>query len=134
MNQILPNLKSRIFSRVDIVGTIHNNLLTQWRHIPMGRFHVNTFFIWTTSDYYGPQKFLKNRVLKVNEASTTSVALKRLLSFMSWKHMCFQTFIYCKIGITNIAFRNNSNPLDYMLEYICCGLQIISQILRSEII
>ena len=34
----------KIHSWVDMVGTIHNDLLTQWRHIPIGRFCFNIFF------------------------------------------------------------------------------------------
>ena len=34
-----------------MVVTIHNNLLTQWRHIPMGQFCVNIFLIETTFNY-----------------------------------------------------------------------------------
>ena len=50
--------------------------------------------------------FMHSQVVIFCEASTTSVALKRLLSFMNWNHICFQTFISYKIGITNIGFND----------------------------
>ena len=47
---VLQNRKSSsiylcIYTRVDMVGTIHNDLLTQLRHIPMGQFRANIFLI-----------------------------------------------------------------------------------------
>ena len=45
---------------VDMVGMFHDDLLAQWRHIPMCQFRTNIFLIRTTSNY------LWARVLKVN--------------------------------------------------------------------
>ena len=36
--------------RVDMVRMIHDNLLTQWRHIPKGQFCANIFLIRTTKN------------------------------------------------------------------------------------
>ena len=50
--------------RVDMVRTIHNDLLTQWRHIPNCQFHTNTFLIWTTFNYLWASEVLKNQSFK----------------------------------------------------------------------
>ena len=42
--------------RVDMVGTIHDNLLTQWRHMPMGQLCTNIFF----SNYLWASEVSKN--------------------------------------------------------------------------
>ena len=51
---------SRLNVRVDMVGTIHDDLLTQWRHIPMGQFRANIFLIRTTSNYLWASEVFKN--------------------------------------------------------------------------
>ena len=45
--------------RVDMVGMIRDDLLTQWRHIPIGQFRANIFWYKLLPTNYGPQKFLK---------------------------------------------------------------------------
>ena len=52
--------------RVDMVRTIHDDLLTQWRHIPVGQFPPIFFWYELLPTIYGSQKFSKIRVLKVN--------------------------------------------------------------------
>ena len=39
---------SQAHIRVDMVGTIHDDLLAQWRYILMGQFRANIFLIRTT--------------------------------------------------------------------------------------
>ena len=50
--------------RVDRVGTIHNDLLTQWRHIPMGQFCANILLIRITSNYLWASEVFKNLSFK----------------------------------------------------------------------
>ena len=50
--------------RVDMVGMIHDDLLTQWRHIPMGQFSANIFLIQTTSNYLWASEVFKNQRFK----------------------------------------------------------------------
>ena len=50
--------------RVSMVVMIHNNLLTQSRHIPMGQFLAYIFLIQTTLNYLWASEFFKNRSLK----------------------------------------------------------------------
>ena len=52
------------YSRVDMVGTIHDDLLTQLRHIPMGQFRANIFLIQTTSNYLWASEVFKNQSFK----------------------------------------------------------------------
>ena len=52
-----PACDQGIQGRVSMVVTIHNNLLTQGRHIPIGLFITSIFLI---------QKFSKISILKVN--------------------------------------------------------------------
>ena len=47
-----------------MLGTIHVNLLIQWRHIPMGQFHANIFLIQTTSNYLWASEVFKNQSFK----------------------------------------------------------------------
>ena len=64
---LLYSEKTRIFGaygsiiRVDMVGTNHDELLTHWRHIPMGQFRANIFSIRTTSNYLWASKVFKNQ-------------------------------------------------------------------------
>ena len=51
-NHLCAILLGQPLSRVDMVGTIHNKVLTQWRHMPMGQFHANIFLIRVTSTYF----------------------------------------------------------------------------------
>jgi hypothetical protein len=37
--------------RVDMVGTNHDEVLTLWRHMPMGQFRLNISLIRLTSTY-----------------------------------------------------------------------------------
>ena len=62
MAQKLPS-STRKYIRVDMIGTIHNDLLTQLRHIPIGKFHTNIFLIQTTSNYLWASEV---RVVKVD--------------------------------------------------------------------
>ena len=50
--------------RVDMVGTNHNKVLTQWRHMPMGQFRANIFLIPITSTYFWASEVFKNRSSK----------------------------------------------------------------------
>ena len=63
---IHKNFCGRLLCAVDIVITIHNDLLTHWRHIPMDQFHASIFWYQLLPTTYGPQKFAKIGVLKVN--------------------------------------------------------------------
>ena len=49
------------FIRVDMVGTNHNKVLTQWRHMPMGQFWANIFLIRITSTYFWASEVFKNQ-------------------------------------------------------------------------
>ena len=57
----LEELAQCTFSRVDMVVMIHNDLLTHWRHIPMGQFLANIFLIPITSNYFWASEFFKNQ-------------------------------------------------------------------------
>ena len=50
--------------RVDMVGTNHDKVLTQWRHMPMGQFHANIFLIQITSTYFWASEVFKNQRFK----------------------------------------------------------------------
>ena len=52
---------SYIHTRVDMVGTNHNKVLTQWRHMPMGQFRANIFLIQITSTYFWASEVFKNQ-------------------------------------------------------------------------
>ena len=58
------NCKGNTYNRVDMVGTIHDDLLTQWRHIPMGQFRANIFLTVTTSNYLSASEVFKNQSFK----------------------------------------------------------------------
>ena len=49
----------QIHSRVDMVETNHNDLLSQWRHIPLDQFHANNF-----SNYLWASGIFKNQCFK----------------------------------------------------------------------
>ena len=51
--------RSNTESRVDMVGTNHNKVLTQRRHMPMGQFRANIFLIQTTSTYFWASEVFK---------------------------------------------------------------------------
>ena len=53
-----------IFSKVDMVVAIQDHLLTQWRHMPMGKFRANIFLIRITSTYFWASEVFKNRSSK----------------------------------------------------------------------
>ena len=53
-----------ILARVDMVGTNHNKILTQWRHMLMGQFCANIFLIQITSTYFWASEVFKNRSSK----------------------------------------------------------------------
>ena len=53
-----------LFTRVDMVGTNHNKVLTQWRHMPMGQFCANIFLIRITSTYFWASEVFKNQSFK----------------------------------------------------------------------
>ena len=55
-----------IHTRVDMVGTNHNKLLTLWRHMPMGQFRANIFWYNLLPLTSVRQKFSKIRVFKVD--------------------------------------------------------------------
>ena len=50
--------------RVDMVEMIHDNLLTQWRHILMGQFRTNIFLIPITYNCLWASEVFKNHSLK----------------------------------------------------------------------
>ena len=52
------------YVRVDMVGTNHDKVLTQWRHMPMGQFHANIFLIRITSTYFWASEVFKNQSFK----------------------------------------------------------------------
>ena len=47
--------------RVDMVGTNHNKVLTQWRHMPMGKCRAKFFLIRITSTYFWASEVFKNQ-------------------------------------------------------------------------
>ena len=47
--------------RVDMVGTNHDKVLTQWRHMPLGQFCANIFLIQITSTYFWASEVFKNQ-------------------------------------------------------------------------
>ena len=49
-----------LFGRVDMVQTNHNQVLTQWRHMPMGQFHTNIFLIQITSTCFWASEVFKH--------------------------------------------------------------------------
>ena len=49
-----------ITARVDMVGTNHVKVLTQWRHMPMGQFCANIFVIRITFTYFWASEVFKN--------------------------------------------------------------------------
>ena len=68
--------------RVDMVVTIHDDLLTQCRHIPMGQFRTNIFLIPPTSNYLWASEVFKNQSLK-NQLFSSSLK-KNYLKLKSW--------------------------------------------------
>jgi hypothetical protein len=54
----------QVGNRVDMVGTNHDKVLTQWRHMPMGQFCANIFLIRITSTYFWASEVFKNRSSK----------------------------------------------------------------------
>ena len=67
--QELVNTLQKLFMatkvRVNMVGTIHDDLLTQWRHIPMGQFRANISLIRTTSNYLWASEVSKNQGFEI---------------------------------------------------------------------
>ena len=49
------------FLWVDMVGTNHDKVLTQWRHMPMGQFRANIFLMRITSTYFWASEVFKNQ-------------------------------------------------------------------------
>ena len=47
--------------RVDMVGTNRDEVLTLWRHMPMGQFCANIFLIQLTSTYFWASEVFKNQ-------------------------------------------------------------------------
>ena len=47
-----------------MVGTNHNKVLTQWRHMPMCQFRANIFLIRITSNYFWASEVFKNQSFK----------------------------------------------------------------------
>ena len=64
INIDLINTETLLWGRVDMVGTNHNKVLTQWRHMPMGKFRANIFLIRITSTYFWASEVFKNRSSK----------------------------------------------------------------------
>ena len=54
----------RMWVRVDMVGTNHDEVLTLWRHMPMGQFCANIFLIRLTSTYFWASEVFKNQSFK----------------------------------------------------------------------
>ena len=81
----LRNNKYAIYTRVDMVETIHDDLLTQWRHIPMGQFCPNIFLIWTTYVH-------TSNYLWASESFQKSEFLKLIISFLQ--------YFWCQIEIS----------------------------------
>ena len=65
-NMLATNVLFYSHIRVAKVVTVHNDLLTQWRPIKMSKFCANIFWYKLLPTTYGPQKFPKNRVFKVD--------------------------------------------------------------------
>ena len=55
---------NRIYVRVDMVGTNHDEVLTQRRHMAMGQFCANIFLIRITSTYFWTSEVFKNQSFK----------------------------------------------------------------------
>ena len=54
----------RMIIRVDMVGTNHDKVLTQWKHMPMGQFRANISLIRITSNYFWALEVFKNQRFK----------------------------------------------------------------------
>ena len=67
-------------TRVDMVETNHNELLTQCRHIPMGQFGANIFLIRTTSNYLWTSEVFKNQSFK-SQLFSSSHSPKQLMNY-----------------------------------------------------
>jgi hypothetical protein len=101
-------------NRVDMVGTNHDELLTQWRHYPMGKFSANIFLIKTTS---GPQKISKIRVLLVNYFH---LSRKKYLKLKSWLNLdAISVFLLIRLKIyVNFRKKNLKKwPLNHVAWY-----------------
>ena len=55
---------TNMYIRVDMVGTNHDKVLTQWRHMPMCQFRANIFLIRITSNYFWASEVFKNQSFK----------------------------------------------------------------------
>ena len=68
-------------TRVDMVGTNHDKVLTQWRHMPMCQFRANIFLIRITSNYFWASEVFKNQSFK---SQIFSSSLKK--NTPNWNH------------------------------------------------
>ena len=61
---LIVSKRNDVQIRVDMVGTNHDKVLTQWRHMPMGKFRANIFLIRITSTYFWASEVFKIRSSK----------------------------------------------------------------------
>ena len=62
--ELMNNHQTETNNRVDMVGTIHDDLLTQWRHIPISQFRANIHLIPSNSNYLWSSEVFKNQSIK----------------------------------------------------------------------
>ena len=97
--------------RMDMVETIHDDLLTQWRHIPMGKFRGNIILIQITANYLWASEVFKNQSFK---SQLFSSSLKKNTS--NWNH-----------GLIYINFQKKSQEMGFKS---CC--QVYKSIFRLK--
>ena len=92
---------------VDMVVMIREDLLTQWRHIPMGQFHTNIFLIPFTSNYLCASEVFKNQILKVNYFHLPTEKI-----IPSWNHgLIFMLLLFFIYKIKNLRqFSEKKSP------------------------
>ena len=71
---------------------IHNDLLTQWSHIRMGKFRTNIFLISITSNYFGVVKNCKILTFNVNFLCQKSFSFFSLNDIILGAHFSLLTF------------------------------------------
>ena len=71
---------------------IHNDLLTQWSHIRMGKFHTNIFLISITSNYFGVVKNCKILTFNLNFLCQKSFSYFSLNDIILGAHFLLLTF------------------------------------------
>ena len=101
----------KVATRVDMVGTNHDKVLTLWRHMPMGQFRANIFLIRLTSTYFWASEVFKNQSFK---SQLFSSPLKKNAS--NWNHglilMLLLFFIY-KIQKLYQFSKKKSQKIDF---------------------